>query len=124
MRKALLTTLIVAPPVLFMIFMYSFKEHIIPFLDLLFYIGLLLSIITGILFILQEQFFSAFISNSKHFFSTISKQKQLIAQIEGKKEHTTTYKKHYPYLKYVLVLGVFYCSFSLIASIAVVYLGR
>ncbi|MFD1929639.1 DUF3899 domain-containing protein [Sporosarcina siberiensis] len=124
MRKVLLITLLMAPPVLFMTFMYSFKGNIIPLLDMLFYIGLLLSITSGILFILQEQFFNAFISNSKHFFSKISKQKQLIEQIEGKKEHRTTYKKHYPYLKYILVLGVFYCSFSLIASIAVVYLGR
>lgn len=124
MRKSLFTTLIVAPHILFMIFIYSFTENIIFFLDVLFYIGLILSIISGVLFILQERFFNAFITNSKYFFSTISKQKQLIQQIEGKNEHTTSYKKNYPYLKYVLVLGVFYCSFSLIASIAVVYLGR
>lgn len=124
MQKILFTSILSAPLLLFIFTRLLFANHTIFLLNTIFYIGLLLLIIGGILIILQGAFFQTFISTSKKFFSTINPREQAIENFEGKKTEVVHYKKNYANLKYFLLFGLIYCLFSLIASIAIVRIGQ
>ncbi|MCG7344032.1 DUF3899 domain-containing protein [Sporosarcina sp. ACRSL] len=124
MKKLLFTTLLTAPFLLcFSMLLFSSSTNLVHLLDVIFLIGLFFLVIGSVMLVLQAGFFNAFISTSKHFFSTINKREQSIRQFEGKNSKKTAYKKEYPSLKKILLLGAVYFSFSLIASITVVFLG-
>ena len=123
MKKLFFTSLLAAPVLLFFCTLLFTSTNLVHLLDFIFYIGLLLLIIGSVMLILQAGFFNAFISTSKHFFSTISKKEQSIRHFEGKNSEKASYKKEYPHFKKILLLGAVYFSFSLIASIAIVFLG-
>ncbi|MCZ2259093.1 DUF3899 domain-containing protein [Sporosarcina sp. G11-34] len=123
MHRYLLINLLVAPLVLFIFTAVFFSTRIVTSLDFVFYVGLLLLLVGSVMLVLQAGFFNAFISTSKHFFSTISRKEQAIQNFEGKKGEAAVYKKEYPILNTFLVVGGVYCLFSIIGSIAVVYLN-
>jgi Domain of unknown function (DUF3899) len=123
MKKLFFIFLLTAPILLFFCTLLVSSTNLVLLLDFIFYIGLFFLVIGSVMLILQAGFFNAFISTSKHFFSTISKREQSIRHFEGKNNGKTSYKKEYPHFKKILLLGAVYFSFSLIASIAIVFLG-
>ncbi|QUW22969.1 DUF3899 domain-containing protein [Sporosarcina sp. Marseille-Q4063] len=122
MKKVFFTSLLAAPMLLFFCMLLFSSTNLVHLLDFIFYIGLVLLLIGSVMLILQAGFFNAFITTSKHFFSTISKREQSIRRFEGKNRGKASYKKEYPLLKKILLLGVVYFSFSLIGSIVIVFL--
>lgn len=123
MKKSIFASLLTVPVLLFFYSLLFSSANLVQLLDVIFYIGLVLLIIGSVMLILQGGFFNAFISTTKHFFSTISKREQAVQRYEGKSSAKVSYKKEYPLSKYVLWLGAVYFLFSLIASIAIVFLG-
>ncbi|MFC5604745.1 DUF3899 domain-containing protein [Sporosarcina koreensis] len=123
MKKLFFSSLLTAPFLLSSVTMLFSSANFIRLLDYIFLIGLLFLIIGSVMFILQAGFFNAFISSSKHFFSTINSREQTILRYEGKNSETASYQKEYPSFKKILLLGAVYFSFSLIGSTAVVFLG-
>ena len=121
MKKLLFISLLTAPFLLCFLTLLFSSTNLVHLLDLIFYIGLLFLLIGSVMLILQVGFFNAFISTSKHFFSTISKSEQSIRRFEGKNSGKASYKREYPNFKKILLLGAVYFSFSLIASIAIVF---
>ncbi len=103
---------------------FMVPKYIIVLLDLFFYIGIVLLLISSVLLIIQGGFFNRFLNNSRRFYSTVSKREQVIQGVEGKNGKTTSYSKKFPLLTYILPLGAFYFSLSLIGSIITVQLGR
>ena len=99
-------------------------KYIVVLLDLFFYIGIVLLLIGSVLLIIQGGFFTRFLNNSRRFYSTLSKREQVIQDVEGKNGETPSYSKKFPLLTYILPLGAFYFSLSLIGSIITVQLGR
>ncbi len=99
-------------------------RHIIAFLDLFFYTGIILLLLGGVLLIIQGGFFTRFLNNSRRFYSTISKREQVIQNVEGKGGETSSYSKKFPLLTYILPIGVFYFLVSLVGSIITVQFGR
>lgn len=98
--------------------------YIVVLLDLFFYIGIVLLLIGSVLLIIQGGFFTRFLNNSRRFYSTLSKREQVIQDVEGKHGETPSYSKKFPLLTYILPLGAFYFSLSLIGSLITVQLGR
>ena len=123
MKKLFFTSLLTAPFLLCFCTLLFSSTNLVHLLDFIFLIGLLFLVIGSVMLILQAGFFNAFISTSKHFFSTINKREQSIRRYEGKNSEKASYKKEYPSFKKILLLGAVYFSFSLIASITVVFLG-
>ena len=114
---------ILSLPLLVIVFISLFTNQIIFLLNAIFYIGLFLLIIGGVLMLLQGAFFYSFISTSKRFFSTINKREQAIKKFEGKNSDRVHFKKNYTSFKYFILFGFIYCLFSLIASIIIVRVG-
>lgn len=99
-------------------------KYIVVLLDLLFYIGIIMLLIGSVLLIIQDGFFTRFINNSRRFYSTLSKREQVIQEVEGKNGGNPSYSKKFPLLTYILPLGAFCFSLSVIGSIITVHLGR
>ncbi|KAA0966271.1 DUF3899 domain-containing protein [Sporosarcina sp. ANT_H38] len=99
-------------------------KYIVVLLDLFFYIGIFLLLIGSVLLIIQDGFFTRFINNSRRFYSSLSKREQVIQEVEGKNGEAPNYSKNFPILTYILPLGAFYFSLSLIGSIIAVQVGR
>ena len=99
-------------------------KYTVLLLDLFFYIGIFLLLIGSALLIIQGGFFTSFLNNSRRFYSTLSKREQVILDVEGKNGETPSYSKKFPILSYILPLGAFYFSLSLIGSIIIVQSGR
>lgn len=99
-------------------------KYTVLLLDLFFYIGIVLLLFGSALLIVQGGFFTSFLNNSRRFYSTLSKREQVIQDVEGKNRETQSYSKKFPLLSYILPLGAFYFSLSLIGSIIIVQSGR
>lgn len=124
MKKWFFTISLIAPLLLCVCTLLFSPTNLVRLLDFIFFSGLLFLMIGSVLLILQAGFFNAFISTSKHFFSTINKREQAIRSFEGNNRGKTSYKKEYPSLKKILLVGAVYFSFGLIASSIVVFLGN
>lgn len=122
MKKFIFTSLFITPILLFFYTLLFSTINLVYLLDIIFYIGLLALLIGSVMLIIQGQFFNAFVSTSKYFFSTINKREQSIRNFEGKSNENVSFKKEYPSIKMILILGALYFSFSLIASIVIIYL--
>jgi len=94
-------------------------KYIVVLLDLFFYIGIIMLLIGSVLLIIQDGFFTRFLNNSRRFYSTLSKCEQIIQDVEN-----ASYLRKIPLLTYILPIGAFYFSLSLIGSIITVQLGR
>jgi len=99
-------------------------KYIVILLDLFFYIGIIMLLIGSVLLIIQDGFFTRFFNNSRRFYSTLSKREQVIQDVEGKHVENASYLRKFPLLTYILPIGAFYFSLSLIGSIITVQLGR
>lgn len=123
-KNKLLVPLFIIPIVLLLFFILFSTSQIVPFLDILFYLGLVLLVIGSVLLIIQEGFFTAFLKNSRRFFSAVNKREQAIQHGEGKGGEAGTYIKRFPFLTSLLSLGGYYFVLSVAASFVVVYFGR
>ncbi|WP_147054431.1 DUF3899 domain-containing protein [Sporosarcina luteola] len=122
MKKLVFTFFIAAPFLLYLCTLLFLPSNLVRLLDFIFFSGLFFLMIGSVMLIIQAGFFNAFISSFKHFFSTINKREQAIRGFEGNNREKVSYKKEYPSLKKILLVGVVYFSFGLIASSIVVFL--
>ncbi|MGN7385426.1 DUF3899 domain-containing protein [Sporosarcina sp. SAFN-015] len=123
MKKLFFASLLTVPFLLSICTLLFSPMNLVHLLDIIFFIGLFFLLIGSVIVVIQAGFFNAFISSSKHFFSTVNKREQSIRSFEGKNSEKLGYKKEYPSIKHILLLGAVYFSFSLVASIIVVTLG-
>ncbi len=120
MKKLAFSAMLTLPVLIFVYMFMNSSTNLILLLDIIFYIGLILLVIGSVLLIIHGGFFNAFISTTKHFFSTISKKEQAVKLFSGEKSSKASYKKEYPASKHILLIGGFYFLFGVIASIVVV----
>ncbi|AMQ06998.1 MULTISPECIES: DUF3899 domain-containing protein [Sporosarcina] len=123
-KKSLLLSFCITSFVILFSTVFMAPKYIIILLDLFFYIGIIMLLIGSVLLIIQDGFFTRFINNSRRFYSTLSKREQVIQDVEGKNGENPSYLKQFPLLAYILPLGAFYFSLSLIGSLITVQLGR
>lgn len=123
-NKSLVLSFYITTFVVLLSTVFLAPKYIVVLLDLFFYIGIILLLIGGVLLIVQDGFFTRFFNNSRRFYSTLSKREQIIQDVEGKHGENPSYIKKFPLLTYLLPLGAFYFSLSLIGSILTVQLGR
>lgn len=123
-KKSLVLSFYITSFVILFSTVFMAPKYIVVLLDLFFYIGIIMLLIGGVLLIIQDGFFTRFLNNSRRFYSTLSKREQVIQDVEGKHGENLSYLKKFPLLTYILPLGAFYFSLSLIGSIITVQLGR
>ena len=93
-------------------------------LDSLFLVGLLLLVIYAIMFLMEAEFFTAFIKSFKHFYGRINKKEQIIQESEQRSNDVVSYQKSFPNKKSFFEIGVIFCTVGLLVSTAVYYFGR
>jgi len=123
-KKSLVVSFCITSIVILFSTAFIAPNYIVVLLDLFFYIGIIMLLIGSVLLIIQDGFFTRFLNNSRRFYSTLSKREQVIQDVEGKHVENVSYKKNFPSLTYILPIGTFYFSLSLIGSIITVQLGR
>lgn len=84
------------------------------------YTSLLLLMVSGVLFIRNGKFFSAFTDSCKRFFSSLRKKEAYIREREGRKQHVGYQSRSLPFLP-VFGVGISYFLVSLLLSFLYVF---
>ncbi|MCM3239271.1 DUF3899 domain-containing protein [Heyndrickxia oleronia] len=93
-------------------------------INILFYIGIVILLIGCVLIIIRGNFFSAFIYSCKRFFLSINKKEQIIQETEGRQVEPPSVNRQVPSPKPWIINGFSFCILSLLLSLLMVYSGR
>lgn len=92
----------------------------LAWIDGITYTSLLLLMVSGVLFIRNGKFFSAFADSCNRFFSSLRKKEAFIREREGRKQHVGYQSRSLPFLP-VFGVGISYFLVSLLLSFLYVF---
>ncbi|WP_179151987.1 DUF3899 domain-containing protein [Oceanobacillus senegalensis] len=92
------------------------NRSLIDFIDTLFLLSLIISVVGGILFIIQTGFFNTFIKTFRYFFRRMNKTEDVIQQIEKKDPDRPIHSIHIPISYPILLSGLFLFVVSMVVS--------
>lgn len=96
-------------------FLQSRRSSYLAWIDGLTYCSLLLLIVSGVLFIRDGKFFTAFADSCKRFIHSIRKKEAYVREREGSTRHAVFQSPPLPVLPFFKA-GIFYFLLSLILS--------
>lgn len=118
-KKILLSSASLWIIAIFLTFSFAKSFSLLNFINTLFILSLILTVITLILFIIESQFFSSFIKNFKYFFQRINKERQIADEIESKQPNGIIKTIKLPNYFPLLMCGMMNTILSIVISLII-----
>lgn len=109
----------ISTTLIFSLILSTIRSHSFDYLawiNILFLCSLLVTMVGGILFVIQGGFFNGIYRSFKHFFRSINKVEEVIQDVEGKRDDGIPYKLKIGWTFPLLIAGLILFVFSLFLS--------